>query len=175
MHARRRNHRAPVPVSCRGTTEDHVVPIARPSVPRDRRSVLRYRQALACERRLRRLQRGRLDQPRVGRHGVALFDEYEVAGHKLARQDALSGAVPYDVGVRCRHLAQRRHRLLGASLLKVSHEPVEEDDGEDRHSFVGYRGVALIKPQTCGDERGKDQQDDEDIRELAQKLSPSGH
>ena len=41
--------------------------------------------------------------------------------------------------------------------------------------FIGYRGVALVKPQSCGDERGNDQQDDEDIRELSQKLSPCGY
>ena len=121
------------------------------------------------------MQRSRLDQPRVGGNGVALFDEYDVAGHELARRDALPGAVPYDVGVRRRHLAQRRHRLLGAGLLEVAHERVEEHDGEDRHGFIGHRGVALVKPQSCGDQRGNDQQDDEDIRELSQKLSPCGY
>ena len=87
-----------------------------------RRSVLRHRQALARERGLRRLQRGGLDQPRVGRNGVAFLDEDDVARHELARRDALPCAVADDVGVRRRHLAQRRHRLFGARLLDVAHD-----------------------------------------------------
>ena len=121
------------------------------------------------------MQRGRLDQPRVGRNGVAFFDEDDVAGHELARRDALPLAVPNDVGVRRRHLAQRRHRLFRARLLDVAHERVEQHDGEDRDRFVGQRGVALIQPQPAEIERGDEQQDDEDILELGEKLPPCGY
>ena len=84
-------------------------------------------------------------------NGVALLDEDDVAGHELGRRDALSLAVADDVGVRRRHLAQRRHRLLRARLLDVAHERVEQHDGEDRDRLVGQRGVALVEPQPGGD------------------------
>ena len=46
-------------------------------------------------------------------------------------------AVADDVGVRRRHLAQRRDGLLRARLLDVAHDRVEQDDGEDRDRLVG--------------------------------------
>ena len=78
-----------------------------------------------------------LEQARVGRDGVALLDQDDVAGHDLGRRHPVPRAVADDGGVRGRHLAQRRHRLLGARLLDVAHDGVEEHDGEDRHRLVG--------------------------------------
>ena len=137
--------------------------------------VLRHRQALARERRLRRLQRGGLDQPRVGGNGVAFFDEDDVAGHDLGRRDALPLAVADDVGMCRRHLAQRRHRLLRARLLNVAHDRVEQHDGEDRDRFVGQRRFALVQPQPRRDHRGDEQQDDEHVLELREELPPGRH
>jgi hypothetical protein len=58
------------------------------------------------------LQRGRLKQSRIGRNGVAFFDEDNIAGHDLSCRDALPSAFSDDVGVCRRHLAQRRYRFL---------------------------------------------------------------
>ena len=174
LHPRRRDHRAPAPVSRRRAAEDHVVTVAEPRLSSDRGDILRHRQALACQRRLRRLQRGGLDQPRVGGNGVAFFDEDDVAGYEFCRRNALSAAVANDIGVRRRHLAQRRHGLLRAGLLEVAHERVEQHDGEDRDGLVGQGGVALVQPQPSGNQCRDDQQDDEHVRELGEKLPPCG-
>ena len=107
LHARRRDHRPPAPVGRRRAAEDHVVRGRRVRpLPSNRGGVFRHRQALARERRLRRLQRGGLDHARIGGNGVAFFDEDDVAGHDLRRRDALPRAVSDDIGVRRRHLAQ---------------------------------------------------------------------
>ena len=112
------------------------------------------------------------DQARIGRNGVALFDEDDVAGDELRRRNAPPLAVADHVGVRGRHLAQRRHRLLGARLLNVAHDRVEQHDGEDRDRLVGQRRFALIQPQRCGDRSGDEQQDHEHIGELGEELPP---
>ncbi len=88
LHAGRDDHRVSAPVCRRRAAEDHVVAVAEFGFFRDRQRVLRYRQAFAGERRLRCLQCGRLDQPRIGGNGVAFFDEDDVAGYELSRRDA---------------------------------------------------------------------------------------
>ena len=113
-----------------------------------------------------------MHQPRVGGNGVALFDEDEVAGHHLGRRDALLRAVPYDLGVGRRHLAQRRHRVLGSGLLDVAHDRVEQDDREDGDRFVGQRGVALDEPQPGRNRRRDEQQDDEHVLKLGEEFPP---
>ncbi len=61
LHPRRRDDRATAPIGRRRAAEDHVVPVAERHLLGDRGGVLRHRQALACQRRLRRLQRGGLN------------------------------------------------------------------------------------------------------------------
>ena len=72
-----------VPVGRGRAAEDHVVAIAERHLLGDRGGILRDRQALAGECRLRRLQSGGLDQPAIGGNGVAFLDEDDVARHDL--------------------------------------------------------------------------------------------
>ncbi len=135
----------------------------------------RHGQAFAGQRRFGRLQRGGMDQARVGGNGVAFFDEDEVAGHDFRRRNALPLAVADDVGLCRRHLAQRRHRRFGARLLDVAHDCVEQHDREDRDRFIGQRRFALHQPQRGGNGCGDEQQDHQHILELCEELSPRRH
>jgi hypothetical protein len=120
------------------------------------------------------LQRGGLEQPRIRRNRVALFEKDDVAGDEIGCRDALPLAVSNDVGLRCRHLAERGQRLLCPGLLDVTHQRVEQHDGEDRDRLVGQRGVALIQPQDGGDQRRDEQEHDQHIGELGEELPPRG-
>ena len=171
-HPGRRHDRCAVPVGRRRAAEDHVVPIAERDVVGDRRGVLGDRQALARQRGLGRLERRRFDQPRVGRNGVAFFDEDDVAGDDIRGGDAASLAAADDGGVRGRHRAQGRHRRFGARFLHVAHGGVEQDDGEDRDRLVRQRRVALVGPQAGRDGGRDEQQDDEHILELREEPPP---
>ena len=77
-----------VPVGGGRAAEDHVEAIAERSLPGNRLGVLGDRQALAGQRRFGGLQRGRFDQPPVGRNGVAFLDEDDVAGDDLGGGNA---------------------------------------------------------------------------------------
>ena len=114
-----------------------------PASSRDRGDILRHGQALAGKRRFSGLQGGGLDQPRIDRNDVAFFDEEDVARHEFAAGTLFLHAVPDDIRVHGRHLPQRRHRLLGASPLRIAHERVEEDDCEYRDRFIGQCGFAF--------------------------------
>ena len=114
------------------------------------------------------------DQARVGGDRVALLDQQDVAGHHLGGRDALPRAAAHHAGVRRRHAPQRGHGLLGARLLHVAHERVEQHDRQDGDRLVGQRGVALEQPQR-GRDRGRDQQQDHQrIGELGEELPPGG-
>ena len=110
----------------------------------------------------------------MGRNGVPLLHE-DHAGYELRRGHTVPRAVPDDGGVRGRHLAQRRHRLLRARLLDVAHDGVEEHHGEDRHRLVGSGRVALDQPQPGQDRGGDQQQNDEHVAELPEELPLHRH
>src|SRR5687768_10531566 len=76
---------APAAVGRDGPAEDHVVTVADHCISGDHGDVLPHGQAFASERRFRCLQRGGLDQPRVGGERDALFYEHEVAGYEFGR------------------------------------------------------------------------------------------
>ena len=154
LHARRGDDRKPVPVGRRRAAEDHVVTIAEARVRRDRRDVLRHRQALAGQRRLRRLQRRHLDQAAVGGNCVALLDHQDVARHEIRRRHALPLAAANHLRLRRGHLAERRHRLFRARLLQVAHHSVEQHDREDRDGLVRQRRVALGGPEARRNQAG---------------------
>ena len=92
-HPGRRHDGLAVPIGRRRAAEDHVVSIAERDVVGNRRGVLGDRQALAGQRGLGGLERGRFDQPPVGWNRVAFFDQDDVAGDDLRGGDAPSLAV----------------------------------------------------------------------------------
>ncbi len=172
LHARRGDHAAAVSVGRGGAAEDHVHPVAQGRLRADRGGVLHHRQTLAGQCRLRRLQRRRRNQPGIGGDGVPLLDHDDVARHQFRRRDGLPRTVADDLGLRCRHPAQRGHGPFGPRLLEIAHRPVEEDDRKDRDRLVGKGGLALEQPEdrryaACGN-----QQDHQHIGELVKELAP---
>ena len=113
-----------------------------------------------------------LDQARVRGDGVALLDEQDVARHHLRGGNALPRAAADHVRVRGRHAPQRGDRLLGARLLDVAHERVQQDHREDRDRLVRQRRVAFEQPQSSGDGGRHEQQDHQRFGELREKLLP---
>ena len=77
-----------------------------------------------------------------------------------------------DVSARCRHLPQRRDCRLGAFLLDVTKNRIQQHDRADRDRIVGQRRVTLVKPERKR-RRGRDQQqNDEDVAKLTEEFSP---
>ena len=83
-----------------------------------------------------------LEQPRVGCDDISLLNQQDVARNHIGSGNALSHAIPNDVGMRCRHLAQCSHRLLRPRLLDVAHQRVEQHNGEI--AMASY-GNALLR------------------------------
>ena len=163
LHSRGGDDGAAVPVGSRRSAEDHVVPVAQTGRLGDQGQFLRDRQALSGERRLGGLQRRDLDQPRIGGNRVALLDDDNIAGHELRRRDALPPEVADHLGLRGRHLAECRYRLLGPRLLKIAHHRVEQYDREDRDRLIGQRRVVLEEPHAGGYQSRNNQQDHEHV------------
>ena len=79
--------------------------------------------ALARERALLREEADRLQQARVGRHGVARLELEDVAGDEAGRRDDLDRVAAPDARVRGLHRLERGERRLGALLLERSRAP----------------------------------------------------
>ena len=171
-HAGRGHDRLAVSVCGGGAAEHHVVAVAERSLLVDRPRVLGDGQALAGQRRFRRLQRRRFDQARVGWNRVALFDEDEIARDDFGGGNRPPLAAADDPGASRRHGAQRRDGRFGARLLQVADGRVEQHDGKDRDGFVGQRGVALDEPERERDGGGDEEQDDEHVLELREEAPP---
>jgi hypothetical protein len=75
--------------------------------------------------------------------------------------------------VRGGHATQGRHRLRGTRLLHIAHQRIEYYDREDRDRLVGQRRLALEQPQRRRDRRGDEQQNDQGVGELREKLLPA--
>ena len=169
------DNRLPASVGRGGAAEHHVAAIAERHVVGNRRGVFRDRQALAGECRLRRLQRRRLDQPAVGRKGVAFLDEDDVARHERRRRYAVPLPAANHRGIGRGHRPKGRHGRFGARFLHEAHHRIQEHDGTDRERLVRQGGVAFHGPDRRGDGGGDQQQDDEHVLELRQEPQPGRH
>ena len=90
------------------------------------------------------------EQPRVGRHAVALGEEEHVAGHEHGRLDLLGAAVANDGGPNRKIACERLDRTLGLPLLREGKERVQDDHRQDRepeHGCPGHEGEAGGDPQ----------------------------
>ena len=75
----------------------------------------------------------RLQQPRVGRHGVARFELEDIADDDArARRRSLHVVAAAHARVRRLHLLERVERGLGAPLLIEAEHRVQDDDEQDR-------------------------------------------
>ena len=90
----------------------------RPTSAFDGRGVLERRRALPGQGRLLDLERGRHQQPPVGRDAVARLDEHDVARHQLLGVDLDRHAVAPHAGDVLEHLLQRGQARLGLRLRR---------------------------------------------------------
>ena len=120
------------------------------------------------------MQRSGLKNSRVGRNGVSLLDDKNVARHDLGRRKARHVAIANHVRVGGCHLPQRRDRGLSALLLDVAENRVQQHDGADRERFVGQRGITFVPPERRRNHRGDQEQDDQHVSELGEERSPCG-
>ena len=138
----------------------HGEPVAeRRLVLHGRTGLLFHRHALAGQRGLLDPQVDRLDEAHVGGHVVAGLQQDHVAGHQLARGHHPGGAVAHHPRLGGGHLLQGRERLLGLGFLHHADDGVQDDDEDDRsrvHPLAEHEG----------DDRGRDQDDDEEVLEL---------
>ena len=119
----------------------------------------------------------RFDQPAVGRHEVALFEQHDVAGHQFGGECLRDLAGPEHLRQLRQQLAQRGDGPFGPVLLPEGKDPVDEDDADDGdpqppHALAGVE--ELGKERQCG---AQPQDDGEEMGELAgepqqQGLSP---
>jgi hypothetical protein len=123
------------------------------------------RQRLAGQRGLLDPQVDRLEQAQVGRDVVAGLQEDDVARHQLGGRDGDAVAVAQGLGVRRGQLLQGSQGLLGPLLLDDAEHRVEHDDRHDR-------GRLDVIAEQGRDQRGRDQQDDDEVVELVPQQGP---
>ena len=131
-HAGRDDDHLARPAGDVGVHVGHAVAVAERRVLRDGVDVLGGRQALAGERRLVDLERGRRDDPSVRGHEVAGLERDDVARHQLLGRDLPQLAVTPHAGLDDHHLLERRHRGRRLALLAEAEVGVE-DGQEDQH------------------------------------------
>jgi hypothetical protein len=88
-----------------------------------------------------------MKHPRVRRNGVAFLDENQVAGYELGGWKGARFSIANHMGLRGRHVSQRRDRRLRAGLLHEPHDGVQQHDDADGHGFVRQRRVAFVEPE----------------------------
>ena len=126
---------SPRPTGDRRVHEREADPIAEADVvARDRRDVLQHRRALAGERGLLDLEGGGHQQPPVGGHPVARFEEHDVARHQLGGVDLDGHPVAAHAGDVLQHLLEGGEARLRLGLLAQAQHGVEdrEADQDDR-------------------------------------------
>ena len=93
-------------------------------------------QALPGQRGLIDLQRGRLQQPPVGRDDIARLDRDDVPGNQLPGRDLRQLAVPPHPGLDDRHLLQGGDGRGGLALLPQVHDRVEQRQQDQQDARV---------------------------------------
>jgi hypothetical protein len=72
-----------------------------------------------------------------------------------------------------RHVSRRRDRGFSALLFDVAENRIQQHNDADRDRFVWEGGIAFVPPDRGRNRRGDQQQDDERVSELREKLSPN--
>ena len=120
--------------------EGHVDAVPEGRVGRDRFHLLGRRDALAGERGLVDLERGRGEDARVGRDQVAGLDVDDVARDQLLHRDLDQLAVAPDLGLDDHHALERVCAGLGLALLVHRHPGVEERQQDEEDARVELAG-----------------------------------
>ena len=104
-------------------------------------------------------------QARVSGNLVAGGQNNEIAGHQIARGNALIASIADHGAVRRGHFAQRFDSALGAKLLNEAEDDGEENDNRDRDRLDP---MAQKRRERCGEQ----QNDDQDVFELFEEDGP---
>ena len=127
---------------------------------------------LTADRRRVHSQAEGLDQPAIGRHLIALFQQDHVAGNQQFHVEHLRLTVAHRLDLLRQQPAQRLQRPLGAVLLPEREHAVDQDDADDRHPQLPH---ALPRPQILGEKgqrRGHPENEREEMGEFAGKAQP---
>ena len=146
-----------------GAHEHHVLAVAERDVALfQSRGLLRHRLRLAGQRGLDALERGRFQEPGIGRDQVAGFQREDVTGDDSRGRNRSDLPVAPHLGLGRGHLLERRDGLLRVELLVEADDGVEDDDGEDGDGVHHFA-------QHAGDDTGRDENPDDEALELAEE------
>ena len=169
------HHRASATEGHRCPAVEHVRAVAQTGLAANRLVIFRHWQTFARQRRLRRLQRRGLDDPRIGGDRVAFLDKDDVARHEIDRWNGARLFVANHSRVRGRHLSQGRNGRFGSRRLDVTHDGVEQHHAADGNGFVRQRRIAFVEPEGSRYGRRDEKKDHQDVLELREELSPARH
>ena len=133
----------------------------------DQRRILLLRHGLAGEGEIVGGELMALDQPDVGRHGVAGFQKHDIPRHEVAFLDLAADAVADDPRARQYQLLEPFEEPLCLVFLVESYDCVDQDDGDKNRSSAQI--VEVI-----GKRGGDEQQADKQIVELVQEHAVDG-
>ena len=139
-----------------------------------RRGVLRHGLALPGQCRFEDPQPAHVHQPAVGTDGVALAELQQVTDDEVGCRYLLEPAVSDDGRARGGEPRECGHRVLGAAFLGqpdgcVQHKDRDDHEGVHRQPLRSFR-----EPGGDGDQHCYQQQGDQRVGELVQRLAPPG-
>ncbi len=137
-------------------------------IGRDRRRRLVDRDRLAGERRLVGAEMGGLDQPQVGRDGIAAFHQHDVARHQLVGRDQAGVTVAAHPGRVGAERAQRLDRARRSDLGDEADQRVDRQHGRDGGRFFQLAEIE------CQRSRGAEQIDHRALELVQQHRQHAG-
>ncbi|CCX41854.1 unknown [Clostridium sp. CAG:1024] len=165
VHARAGDDRLAASVDHGAAHVDHVFAVAeRDVLAAELFRTLVDGDAFARERRFFDLKRGGLDHAAVSRHGVARFEQYNVAQDELFVFDTAHKSVPQHAAGRSRHLLKRFDRLFRLALLVYAEDSVDNDDGKDDDNV--RKALSLVYGGNAGDHGGRNENEGHRILHL---------
>jgi hypothetical protein len=140
----------------------HRLPVAEGRVRGDRGKLFGNRNGFSGQDRLLQRQAVQRDQPQVGRHLIARFQQDHIPRHQRRRLDPGPPAIAQHGRMRGQHVADRRDRGFGPTLLQKADPGIGDHNGQD------HPGIDPM-PQHRRDRRGQDQHLHQHIAELRQE------
>ena len=125
-----------------------------------------HRQRLAGERGFVHMQIPHLEEPQVGGHAVTGLEQHDIARHQILGGNPQLASVAPHGRLRGHHPAERLDGFLRLGLLEKS------DHRVDQHHAENHRRIHPLAEQR-GDSHGKQEDVNERLVELLEKLHPS--